>query len=154
MLSALCGHLLCDISHRQMYEEVSYLNMLGLAGFQMGENFGYLNANAMDRATNVFKCCAEWAVLLMDSTVLVGVISSDREVLYFLDSNARSNTTHHSRIQDYRGLLTNLIERALVYNSHFNFKPHPTEDQFLIRVPVLCRVSSIGVYGNVHCNLW
>ena len=48
MLSALCGHLLCDISHRQMYEEVSYLNMLGLAGFQMGENFGYLNANAMD----------------------------------------------------------------------------------------------------------
>ena len=38
--------------------------------------------------------------------------------MYCLDWNAHSNTTHDPRIQDYQGLLTNLIERALVYNTH------------------------------------
>ena len=30
----------------------------------------------------------------------------------------RTQKTPRPRIQDYRGLLTNLIERALVYNAH------------------------------------
>ena len=38
-------------------------------------------------------------------------------VPYFLDWNAHSNTTR-PRIQDYQGLLPNLIERALVYSAH------------------------------------
>ena len=36
---------------------------------------------------------------------------------YFLDKNAHSNTMR-PRIQDYQGLLTNWIERALIYNAH------------------------------------
>ena len=43
----------------------------------------------------------------------VNVCSVGTCIPYFLDWNAHSNTTR-PRIQDYQGLLTNLIERALV----------------------------------------
>ena len=54
-----------------------------------------------------------WSVLL---SLHLSLHRKD-DIPYFLDWNAHSNTTR-PRIQDYRGLLPNLIERALVYNAH------------------------------------